>query len=68
MNRKHYSAPAIEVVEANLASPILAGSYTSNQVEDGVWSGLDNTTQVEDGVWSGLDYHTQVEDGVWSGL
>ena len=74
--KKHYSAPTMEVVEANLECTILAGSIVSVQAEDGVWGGLRNTeimeSQVEDGAWSGLrnskSVDSQVEDGVWNGL
>ena len=59
--KKHYSAPTMEVVETDLACPILAGSGPETidaQAEDGVWNGLEITetekSQVEDGVWNGL--------------
>ena len=42
MKRKHYSAPSIEIVEANLTSSILVDSKLNTQVEDGVWNGLDD--------------------------
>ena len=59
--KKHYSAPVMEVVEASLNCPILAGSGPETidvQAEDGVWNGLKYTESVDG----------QVEDGVWNGL
>jgi hypothetical protein len=74
--KKHYSAPAIEVVDVSLTCQLLVavsqvencswgGSSVNGQVEDCSWGGSSVNGQVEDCSWGGSSVDSQVEDCTW---